>query len=133
MVDWEAEGKVMPDFAKLEGKKGKGAQQEGDLPLWAARQHKVFTNWINNKVSSANENARGCGMDWGPAGASGTPGTAMPFRSLVEPGFDPCSVHDADVVSRDAAVVSTSSLRTRLSFLFSSTVDGIEEPLCFGL
>lgn len=53
MVDWEAEGKVMPDFAKLEGQKGMGPQQEGDLPLWAARQQKVFTNWINNKVIGA--------------------------------------------------------------------------------
>lgn len=50
MVDWAAEGKVMPDFAKLEERKGQGAQQEGDLPQWAARQQKVFTNWINNKV-----------------------------------------------------------------------------------
>ena len=50
MVDWAGEGKVMPDFAKLEGKKRQGAQQEGDLPVWAARQQKVFTNWINNKV-----------------------------------------------------------------------------------
>lgn len=50
MVDWEAEGKVMPDFAKLENQQRQGAQREGDLPLWAARQQKVFTNWINNKA-----------------------------------------------------------------------------------
>eukprot|EP00752_Nemacystus_decipiens_P011823 g10491.t1 len=49
-MDWEGEGKVMPDFAKLENQQRLGAQQEGDLPLWAARQQKVFTNWINNKV-----------------------------------------------------------------------------------
>lgn len=49
-MDWEGEGKVMPDFAKLEGKKRAGSQQAGDLPQWAARQQKVFTNWINNKV-----------------------------------------------------------------------------------
>lgn len=53
MVDWEAEGKVMPDFDALEKKQGQGAQQEGDLPVWAARQQKVFTNWINNKVRCA--------------------------------------------------------------------------------
>ncbi|CAM9896428.1 unnamed protein product [Ectocarpus sp. 6 AP-2014] len=41
MVDWEAEGKVMPDFDKLENQKRQGAQREGDLPLWAARQQKV--------------------------------------------------------------------------------------------
>lgn len=52
MVDWEGEGKVMPDFAKLEGKGGRGARHGDDLPQWAARQQKVFTNWINNKVSS---------------------------------------------------------------------------------
>ncbi|CAM9705854.1 unnamed protein product [Discosporangium mesarthrocarpum] len=46
MVDWEGEGKVMPDFGKLEG-----TQRDGDLPAWAARQKKVFTNWINNKVA----------------------------------------------------------------------------------
>lgn len=50
MVDWEAEGKVMPDFAKLENQQRQGAQREGDLPQWAARQQKVFTNWINNKA-----------------------------------------------------------------------------------
>ena len=49
-MDWEGEGKVMPDFAALEKQQRLGAQQEGDLPLWAARQQKVFTNWINNKV-----------------------------------------------------------------------------------
>ncbi|CAM9782219.1 unnamed protein product [Scytosiphon promiscuus] len=53
MVDWEGEGKVMPDFAKLENQQRQGAQQEGDLPDWAARQQKVFTNWINNKASYA--------------------------------------------------------------------------------
>lgn len=51
-MDWEGEGKVMPDFDKLENQQRLGAQQEGDLPLWAARQQKVFTNWINNKVST---------------------------------------------------------------------------------
>ncbi|CAN0146072.1 unnamed protein product, partial [Ectocarpus sp. 12 AP-2014] len=40
MVDWAAEGKVMPDFDKLENQKRQGAQREGDLPLWAARQQK---------------------------------------------------------------------------------------------
>eukprot|EP00903_Cladosiphon_okamuranus_P014515 g13464.t1 len=49
-MDWEGEGKVMPDFDALENQQRLGAQQEGDLPLWAARQQKVFTNWINNKV-----------------------------------------------------------------------------------
>ena len=52
MVDWAAEGKVMPDFAKLENQmRRQGARHGGDLPPWAARQQKVFTNWINNKVS----------------------------------------------------------------------------------
>lgn len=51
-MDWEGEGKVMPDFDKLEASKRAGSQQAGDLPQWAARQQKVFTNWINNKVWS---------------------------------------------------------------------------------
>ncbi|CAN0350361.1 unnamed protein product [Ascophyllum nodosum] len=52
MVDWAAEGKVMPDFAKLENQmRRQGARHGGDLPPWAARQQKVFTNWINNKIA----------------------------------------------------------------------------------
>jgi homoserine trans-succinylase len=45
MVDYEAEGKVMPDFNALDKSKQK------ELPVWAVRQQKVFTNWVNNKVS----------------------------------------------------------------------------------
>lgn len=59
MVDWEAEGKVMPDFAKLENQQRQGAQQEGDLPNWAARQQKVFTNWINNKARTGGGRGEG--------------------------------------------------------------------------
>ncbi|CAM9631715.1 unnamed protein product [Choristocarpus tenellus] len=55
MVDWEGEGKVMPDFGKLERVQG-----DSDLPVWAARQKKVFTNWINNKASVRRE---GCAME----------------------------------------------------------------------
>jgi hypothetical protein len=45
MVDWEGEGKQMPDFRKIE------VGQNVELPAWAARQQRVFTNWINNKVT----------------------------------------------------------------------------------
>ncbi|CAM9537578.1 unnamed protein product [Chrysoparadoxa australica] len=48
MVDWEGEGKAIPDFKKLEG------NQDTNLPQWAQRQKKVFTNWINNKVAQKN-------------------------------------------------------------------------------
>ncbi|CAM9262593.1 unnamed protein product [Phaeothamnion confervicola] len=45
MVDWAGEGKVMPDFRKIE------AGQHAELPIWAMRQKKVFTNWLNNKLA----------------------------------------------------------------------------------
>mmetsp|Transcript_9444 Transcript_9444/g.14248 ORF Transcript_9444/g.14248 Transcript_9444/m.14248 type:complete len:1276 (+) Transcript_9444:142-3969(+) len=48
MVDYEGEGKTMPDFKALE----KGGNHE--LPPWAIRQKKVFTSWINNKVKIRN-------------------------------------------------------------------------------
>ncbi|KAG5181257.1 hypothetical protein JKP88DRAFT_346660 [Tribonema minus] len=45
MVDYEGEGKQMPDFNALDKLKN------SELPPWAVRQQKVFTNWINNKVA----------------------------------------------------------------------------------
>jgi hypothetical protein len=52
MVDYEAEGKVMPDFNALDKSKQK------ELPVWAVRQQKVFTNWVNNKVSLSTARSR---------------------------------------------------------------------------
>lgn len=51
-MDWEGEGKIMPDFDKIE--RGHGHDKVEELPDWARRQERVFTNWINNKVEPRN-------------------------------------------------------------------------------
>ena len=55
MVDYAGEGRVMPDFESLD-KRGAGKMPSAaELPVWAQRQQKVFTNWVNNKVQRADQ------------------------------------------------------------------------------